>query len=36
MRLEESVEGVLEQVDGASRTTTSGSFLSYDGTVIPW
>lgn len=36
MALEESVQGVLEQVDAASRATTSGSFVSYDGTVIPW
>jgi norsolorinic acid ketoreductase len=36
MTLEESVKGVLAQVDGALKTTTSGSFVSYDGTVIPW
>jgi hypothetical protein len=36
MNIEESVEGVLEQIDGASISTTSGSFVSYDGTIIPW
>ena len=36
MTLEESVKGVLAQVDVASKITTSGSFVSYDGKVIPW
>ncbi|KAH7355146.1 putative aflatoxin biosynthesis ketoreductase nor-1 [Rhexocercosporidium sp. MPI-PUGE-AT-0058] len=36
MSVEESASGVLEQIDGATKATTSGSFLSYDGTVIPW
>jgi norsolorinic acid ketoreductase len=33
MSLEESVKGVLEQIDSA---TTSGTFVSYDGTPIAW
>ncbi|TVY46924.1 Norsolorinic acid ketoreductase [Lachnellula occidentalis] len=36
MDLEDSVKGVLQQIDAASKTTTSGTFVSYDGTVIPW
>ncbi|TVY83092.1 Norsolorinic acid ketoreductase [Lachnellula suecica] len=36
MSLEDSVKGVLEQIDAATKSTTSGSFVSYDGTVIPW
>ncbi|QSZ34373.1 hypothetical protein DSL72_005965 [Monilinia vaccinii-corymbosi] len=34
--LDESVEGVLRQIDTATRETSSGSFVSYNGTVIPW
>jgi len=36
MTLEESVKGVLAQIDGATRETTSGLFVSYDGTAIKW
>ncbi|TVY16473.1 Norsolorinic acid ketoreductase [Lachnellula arida] len=36
MSLEDSVKGVLKQIDTASKSTTSGTFMSYDGTVIPW
>ncbi|KAL2070514.1 hypothetical protein VTL71DRAFT_13540 [Oculimacula yallundae] len=36
MSVEDSARGVLEQIDRATKATTSGSFLSYDGTVIPW
>ncbi len=36
MTLEQSVNGVLEQIDRASKTTTSGSFVSHDGSIIPW
>ena len=36
MNIEESVKGVLEQINFASRSTTSGTFVSYDGTVILW
>ncbi|PVH76782.1 NAD(P)-binding protein [Cadophora sp. DSE1049] len=36
MTVEESAKGVLEQIDNATKATTSGSFLSYDGTVLPW
>ena len=36
LSLEESVNGVLEQVDSATKETTSGTFVSYDGTPIAW
>jgi hypothetical protein len=36
MSLEKSVNGVLEQVDSATKDTTSGTFVSYDGTPIAW
>ncbi|PMD19096.1 NAD(P)-binding protein [Hyaloscypha hepaticicola] len=36
MTLEQSVSGVLAQVDGAKKETTSGSFVSFDGSVIQW
>lgn len=36
MTVEESAKGVLEQIDNATKATTSGSFLSYDGTDLPW
>lgn len=36
MSLEESVNGVLEQVDSATKETTSGTFVSYDGAPIAW
>ncbi|KAH7411191.1 hypothetical protein BKA64DRAFT_772647 [Cadophora sp. MPI-SDFR-AT-0126] len=36
MTVEESAKGVLEQIDNATKATTSGSFLSYDGTILPW
>jgi len=34
--LAESVEGMLEQIDRASRETTSGAFVSWDGSLISW
>ncbi|KAB8298027.1 hypothetical protein EYC80_001799 [Monilinia laxa] len=36
MSLEESVEGVLGQIDTATRETTSGKFVSHNGAIIPW
>ncbi|KAH6723066.1 hypothetical protein BKA61DRAFT_638119 [Leptodontidium sp. MPI-SDFR-AT-0119] len=36
MSVEEGARGVLAQIDNATKETTSGSFVSYDGTVIPW
>ncbi|RDW69469.1 NAD(P)-binding protein-15 [Coleophoma cylindrospora] len=36
MTIEASVDGVLKQVDAATRETASGKFVSYDGTIIPW
>ncbi|RDL42234.1 putative cytochrome 52A4 [Venustampulla echinocandica] len=34
--LDESVDGLVGILDKASREETSGKFLSYDGTAIPW
>ncbi|KAI9052852.1 hypothetical protein LZ554_003125 [Drepanopeziza brunnea f. sp. 'monogermtubi'] len=36
MGVEESARGVMEQIDKATKKTTSGSFVSYNGAVIPW
>ncbi|KUJ16513.1 NAD(P)-binding protein [Mollisia scopiformis] len=36
MTMEESVEGILKQIDNATKQTTSGSFVSYDGSNIQW
>lgn len=36
MSLEESVDGILKQIDTATRSTTSGTFVSYDGSTIKW
>ncbi|EHL01550.1 putative Aflatoxin biosynthesis ketoreductase nor-1 [Glarea lozoyensis 74030] len=36
MGLGESVEGVLRQIDGATKETSSGTFVSYDGSKIAW
>lgn len=36
MSLDDSVSGVLSVIDGATRGKTSGTFLSYDGSVLPW
>ncbi|PQE19536.1 hypothetical protein CJF32_00007494 [Rutstroemia sp. NJR-2017a WRK4] len=36
MTVEESVNGLLAQIDAATKSTTSGSFLSYNGSVVPW
>jgi norsolorinic acid ketoreductase len=34
--LEESVNGLLAQVDSVTKEKTSGTFVSYDGTPIAW
>ncbi|KID86143.1 short-chain dehydrogenase/reductase family oxidoreductase, partial [Metarhizium majus ARSEF 297] len=34
--LDESVEGILKVVDGASRETVGGKFVLYDGQIWPW
>jgi norsolorinic acid ketoreductase len=36
LKIEESVEGLLKQVDGATKEGTSGKFLGYDGVELPW
>ncbi|ESZ89520.1 hypothetical protein SBOR_10097 [Sclerotinia borealis F-4128] len=36
MSLEDSVDGILRQIDNSTRETTSGSFVSWNGDVIPW
>ncbi|ROW06242.1 hypothetical protein VPNG_08065 [Cytospora leucostoma] len=34
--LEESVTSLLSQLDGATRSETSGKFFNFDGTDLPW
>ena len=34
--VEESVEGMLRVIDQATRATTSGQFVTYEGEVVPW
>ncbi|KPI41918.1 putative oxido [Cyphellophora attinorum] len=36
LTIEQSVTGVLSVIDGASRDTVSGKFMSYDGTELVW
>ncbi|KAI9650697.1 hypothetical protein NHQ30_000719 [Ciborinia camelliae] len=36
MTVEQSSKGVVAQVDSATKTTTSGTFVGYDGVEIPW
>jgi len=32
----EGVNGVISQIDGATRENTSGKFMSYNGEQLPW
>lgn len=34
--VDNSVKGVLEVIDGATRDTVSGKFVTYQGQVLPW
>lgn len=34
--IDESVKGILKQVDEASRETTSGKFINEQGKILPW
>ncbi|KAF7591654.1 hypothetical protein BBP40_001230 [Aspergillus hancockii] len=34
--VEESVKGMLEVIDGATREGVSGKFVTYEGDVLPW
>lgn len=34
--LEDSVRGMLRVIDGATRETTSGKFITYDGELLQW
>ncbi|KAE8140904.1 hypothetical protein BDV38DRAFT_268993 [Aspergillus pseudotamarii] len=36
MTISEGVEGIVNQVDKASKTTTSGKFIKHDGEQVPW
>ncbi|KAL3427314.1 aflatoxin biosynthesis ketoreductase nor-1 [Phlyctema vagabunda] len=36
LSVDDSVAGVLAQIDASTRDKSSGKFLSYDGTSIPW
>jgi norsolorinic acid ketoreductase len=34
--IDQSVSGLLAQIDGATKEETSGSFVGFDGKVVPW
>jgi norsolorinic acid ketoreductase len=34
--LEEGVEGIVKQLDKATREETSRKFVSFNGDIIPW
>jgi norsolorinic acid ketoreductase len=34
--VEECVDGLLRQMDGATKEETSGRFLGYNGEELPW
>ncbi|KAL8658262.1 MAG: hypothetical protein Q9202_007604, partial [Teloschistes flavicans] len=36
LTVQESVDAMLEQIDGATKSKSSGTFMLYDGTTIPW
>jgi hypothetical protein len=36
LTVEESVRGIVKVVDGASRETTSGKFVTETGEEVPW
>lgn len=34
--IDQSVSGLLAQIDGATKEKTSGTFVGFDGAIIPW
>ncbi len=34
--IQESVDGVVDKIDNATREETSGKFISFDGKKYPW
>lgn len=34
--LDESVDGILKQIDEATVATHGGKFVSFDGSEVPW
>jgi NAD(P)-dependent dehydrogenase (short-subunit alcohol dehydrogenase family) len=36
LSVDESVAGMLDVIDRATRATTSGQFVTYEGEVVPW
>lgn len=36
LTIDQSVEGVVKQIDIATRTATSGKFINYNGETVPW
>ncbi|ODM17051.1 hypothetical protein SI65_07450 [Aspergillus cristatus] len=36
MTITESVQGIVKQIDGATKSTTSGQFIRYSGDRLPW
>ena len=36
LTVQQSVAGIISVIDQAARDTTSGKFISYDGTMLAW
>ena len=34
--IQESVDGIVDKIDNATRAETSGTFVSFDGVKHPW
>lgn len=34
--IETSVDGIIDKIDNATRSHTSGTFVSFDGEKYPW
>jgi norsolorinic acid ketoreductase len=34
--IQESVDGIVDKIDNATREETSGKFISFDGLKYPW
>lgn len=34
--LQEGIDGIVVQIDKATREETSGTFVAFDGKIVPW